>query len=103
MPKAKTRKVICVPHKGCSKNHKIPKDVIPIMVKFRSLEFVACVNTSGFKPSNKKNGINVIGFDDIKNSYLVRVYVSSYEQKVYIRIKGEKKNDYIKAIENISY
>ena len=103
MTKSKSKKVICAPSKNCSKNHKIPKDVIPIIEKFKGLAFVACVNTPGFKHSNKKNGINVIGFDDIKNSYIVRVHVPGYEQKVYVRIKGEKKDNYEKAIENISY
>ncbi|MEK0337365.1 MAG: hypothetical protein QQN41_08020 [Nitrosopumilus sp.] len=102
MPKAKTRKVICAPKRNCGK-HKIPKDVISIINKFKGLAFVACVNTPGFKPSNKKKGINVIGFDDVKNSYIVRVNVLDYEQKVYVRIKDEKKDNYKEAIENISY
>jgi len=103
MTKSKSKKVICAPSKNCSKNHKIPKDVIPIIGKLKSLAFVACVNTPGFQPSNKAKGIKVVGFDDIKNSYNVKVFVKDYEQRLYVRIKGEKKDRYKVAIENTSY
>ena len=103
MAKAKTRKVICAPNKGCSKKHKIHKDAIPIMNKLRSLEFVACINTPGFTPSNKKNGIDVIGFDDIKNSYIVKAYLKDYMQKFYVKIKDERKDNDEETIRNVFY
>ncbi len=103
MSRAKSRKVICTPNRNCGKNHKMPKDLIPIINKLKKLEFVANVNTPGFKPANKPKGINVTGFDDLKNSYILKVYVAGFEQKIYVQIKGGKKEYYEKALKNTFY
>ena len=92
-----------MPKDSCTKNHQMPKDVIPIVNKLRALEFVACVNPGIFKPSSKKNGIKVIGFDDVKKSYIVKVYMPGFEQRLYVKPKEGEKDYHKRAIENIFY
>jgi hypothetical protein len=103
MSTGRSKKLVGVPKDGCTKNHQIPKDVVAIVKKLRNLEFVACVNTSSFKPSSKKNGIEVIGYDDIKKTYNVKVNVPGFEQRLHVRPKDGERKCHKKAIENAFY
>ena len=98
MSKSGSKNMVRLNNKSCSNRHKIPKDLIPIMARIKSLDFVVCVGTSPYITSNKKRGIRVIGFDDIKKTYRVNVSVRDYEQKLHVKIKGEKKDHYKEKI-----
>jgi len=103
MPGGKSRKLVSVPKHSCTKNHQMPKAVVPIVNALRDLEFVVCVNPSSFKPSSKPKGVHLIGHDDVKKSYIVKVNVAGFEQRLYVRPKDGKEDYHKKAIENISY
>ena len=103
MSKPNSKRLVRLNDKSCSNKHKIPKEFLTIATNIRNLDFVVSVGTSPYIHSNKKNGIKVIGFDDIDKNYIVKVYVPGFEQRLLLKIKGGKKDYHEKAIENIFY
>jgi len=86
MSKAKSRDTIRLHNGNCNKKHNIPRELVPVLNKLNSLEFVVCVGTSTFSQARKKNNINIIGFDDSTSSYVVKVSGDKYEQKLFVKV-----------------
>ncbi len=86
MSKEKSRDTIRLQNKNSNKKHNMPRELVPVVDKLNSLEFVVCIGTGIFSQARKKNEINIIGFDDSTNSYVIKVSGIKYEQKLFVKV-----------------
>ena len=87
MSKAKAKDTVRLQNKTCNRKHNMPRELIPVYDRLNNLEFVVCIGTGTFGHTRKRNELNIIGFDDLTSSYLIRVSGNKYKQKFYVKVE----------------
>lgn len=82
--------------------YKTPKEFVSIIKDIKKLEFVVSVGAQSFRASRRKKEIKIVGFDELRQSYVINMFGKKYEQKLFVKVDRRKK-EYEEIIKKLFY
>lgn len=80
-------------------NHNCPREFFKIYESIKELDFVKFLGIGKFRQTKKGKNLEIIGYDENKNSYVVNIIGEKYEQRLFVKV-DERKIEYERILKN---